>query len=681
MSIFKKIFGFFKNYKSLALILIVFTTVFLLVFNANSSIIEKRNYDTAVSYDVSEDMMSIHDYTVLEDNFYISKSVDPQIYITPDNWPTTNDLTVRFAEPLKEQSAVQLFIASEDYEGIYNKDIPKGATEVFFTLPDDVYTWIRLDINGNFKLEGITASYLENVDTHKGLTVQWIPVITCFALFFVLTVLSFVFKDKVEAVYKKLLNKYFSTDNKDLCFEKKNARKLANRYALIALFFGTLLLIFMPALSVPDENSHFLNVLRVSHFQFVPSVKDGIEGVYLTSDEVAFLDEFGGINSSRMTWNRFFSIDFTNNYPSEFYATGWASTNFLGHFLPAMAVVLARFLFKGINIYTCLLVARFANLLISVLIIRYALKITPIFRNTMFLLALMPVFLQQAASVSYDAILNASTFLLFAITAKLVMESNDYRITAKDVFTVLLAVTGICTMKVPYTLLALVLFSINIKKFGSLKKYFMCIGGIVACGIIFCVIPNVAFNNATAEIVRPSNELSQVQIDFLLSDLRNIPRVFSETYKLCGQGWKMQFFGTLGWLDFKLPYACNLAFTVILFMTAAYDACTAGKVKFGFRISSIVSAMLVYGTIIISMYVLWNARIGELCGYVAHGAQGRYFIPIVMFIFVIFSNSLLVKFKHLRRLESNIMNITSMASVIFIITTIFAFVQRYWVLV
>lgn len=508
---------------------------------------------------------------------------------------------------------------------------------------------------------------------------RWQPVIIWFVLLAAAFVLAFVFKDRVERIYQKIINKYFSFDNKDLCIERKNTRKLANRYALIALLFGTLLLIFMPALTVPDENFHFLNVLRVSHFQFVPSVKDGVEGVYLTSDEVTFLDEFGDVLGGHMTWNRYSGVIFTNNHATEFYATDFASTNCFGHFLPAMAVALARFIFKNINIYTCLLIARFTNLAISVLITRYALIITPVFKNTMFLLALMPVVLQQAASASYDAILNASAFLLFAITAKIVMENDDYRITAKDVFIVLAAFTGLCTMKVPYAFLALILFSINIKKFGSLKKYFMCIGAVIACALVFCVIPTLAFNNATAEVVRSGNDMSHVQIDFLLSDLGNIPKVFKETYDLCHESWEKQFVGALGWLDFGLPDACYVAFFVILLITVVYDACTAGSVPLRIRIYSVLSAIFVCVMIIMSMYILWNAKIGAFGEYVAHGVQGRYFIPIAIFAIIIFSNSLLVKFKHLRRLESNIRNMLSMASVIFIVTAFFAFFVRYWI--
>ncbi len=475
-----------------------------------------------------------------------------------------------------------------------------------------------------------------------------------------------------------LITKYFSYDNNDLSLEKKNTNRLVNLYTLIAMFFGTLLLMFMPALTIPDEHFHFLNVLRLSHFQFIPSIKDGVDGVFLTSDEVAFLEEFGNINTSSMTWGRYFKIEFTNNQVTEFYATEWARTNCFGHFIPGMAVALTRLFFKRLNVYSCLLIARFTNLVMSVLITRYALKITPVFKNTMFLLALMPVTLQQSASASYDSILNASSFLLFAITAKIVMENDDYRITAKDIFVVLASVVGLCAMKAPYAFLSPILLSIKIKKFGSLKKYFLCIGSVIACGLVFCVIPTIVYNNAVAGISQPSNDLSRTQLEFLLSDLGNIPKMFSETYKMCHVNWERQFFGVLGWLDFGLPDFCNIAFSLIFWITFIYDACIAKRVSIRFRIYSALSAIAVYVIIIMSMYVSWNAKIGQLSGYVAHGVQGRYFIPLALFAVAIFSNPLLVKFKHLRLLESNIRRVISMASVIFIVMVFFAFFQRYW---
>lgn len=683
MNIIKKMSDFFKNYKSLALILIVCTAFFLLIFNANSSVVEKEKADVTFSYVVSNDSMSIHDYSVIDGNYYVNQSADPQIYISPDNPSATNDVTVKFAEPLEQQMSVQLFAEHDNCDcveaHIYAKTVKKGATEVFFTLPDNVYTFIRLDINGSFRLDSITASHLENTVYYKALQVNWTTVIIWLALLVAAVVFSFVFKDRIEPVYRKFIDKYFSFENKDLLSEKKNTRKLANRYTLIALLFGALLLIFMPALAVPDENFHFLNVLRVSHFQFVPSVKDGVAGVYLTSDEVAFLDEFGDVLNFRMTWSKYSDIVFTNNCTTEFYATNWANTNCFGHFLPGMAVAFARLFFKRLDVYSCLLIARFTNLLISVLITRYALTITPVFKNTMFLLALMPITLQQAASTSYDAILNASAFLLFAATAKIVMKNDDYRITAKDVFIVLVSVAGLCITKAPYVFLALILFSINIKKFGSIKKYFTCIVAIIACGLVFYLIPTLAFNNAIAEISQQSNNLSQMQIDFLLSDLGNIPKMFKETFDLCHESWEIQFIGVLGWMDFGLPYFGYVAFCIIFWITFIYDACTAGRVPLKLRIFSVLSALLIYITVIMSMYILRNAQIGAIGKYVAYGVQGRYFIPITIFAAVMFSNPLLVKFKHSKRLESNIRNVIGIASVVLIVTAFVAFFQRYWI--
>lgn len=173
MSIIKKILGFFKNYKSVALILIVCIMVFLLVFNANSAIVEKRKFDTAFSYVVPSDLMSHHDYSIVDENYYVNQSIDPQIYITPDNDSVTNDVTVKFAEPLEKQTAIQLWVEHDNCEcvegHVYSKVVKKGATEVFFTVPDNVYTFMRLDINGSFRLDSITSSYLENVVCYNGL--------------------------------------------------------------------------------------------------------------------------------------------------------------------------------------------------------------------------------------------------------------------------------------------------------------------------------------------------------------------------------------------------------------------------------------------------------------------------------------------------------------------------------
>ncbi len=62
--------------------------------------------------------------------------------------------------------------------------------------------------------------------------------------------------------------------------------------------------------------------------------------------------------------------------------------------------------------------ARFANLLLYVLIVYSAIKLTPVHKWVFFLLALMPMTLYEAASLSADSFTIAVSFLLIALFLK-----------------------------------------------------------------------------------------------------------------------------------------------------------------------------------------------------------------------------------------------------------------------
>ena len=677
-----KIKSFLNNYKSITAILVFCAVVFLLVFGANSKFVEKRSFDTIDNIKVPDHLVSPRNYEIVDGNYYISQTNDPQIFLIPDKWPTANDVTIKFAEPVKMSLMLQLFVSCHDYEiseqHSYVKTVNPGATEVFFSLPYDDYTLMRLDINGNFRLDGIWVSNLENVKYYDEFQVSWLKIILCLAIITVIIALCIIFKDKVETYFQKIVKNYFSHDNTALELKRDSSRSLANQYAFLAIMLGSLFLFLVPALRIPDEIFHFLNVVKISHFQFAPSVKDGVEGVYLTLDEVSFFKEFGNIDDRLMSWNRLSKSTLTNSVATEFYATSSARTNLFGHFIPGIAVAIVRIFFDKIDVYSCLLIARLTNLLVSVLITRFAIIITPVFKNTMVLFALMPVTLQLVSSASYDSILIASSFLFFAITMKIVMKNDDYRISNKDIAIVLFSISGICAMKSAYALVAVFLFSISIKKFGNIKKYFSCIGLVITCGILFSLLPTVICNIAVSEIPAQGSGLEQQQLEFLLSDVSNIPKVFIETYEHWHEDWEKQFFGVLGWLDFGLPNAFYAVFILVFWLTFIFDACTAGKVPLKTRILSMTASIIVYIVIVMSMYISWNVKLGEICGYVANGVQGRYFIPLALFVVIVFSNSVLKKFKHLEKIESKIFIVIKMFSIASVLAAFFAFYQRYW---
>ena len=83
-------------------------------------------------------------------------------------------------------------------------------------------------------------------------------------------------------------------------------------------------------------------------------------------------------------------------------------------YLPAaLGISVGRIL--GLSAMLTFQLGRIFNLLVFILLIRLAIGVTPYWKNLFGALGLLPITLQQAASASYDAIINGLIFLFIAL--------------------------------------------------------------------------------------------------------------------------------------------------------------------------------------------------------------------------------------------------------------------------
>ena len=78
----------------------------------------------------------------------------------------------------------------------------------------------------------------------------------------------------------------------------------------------------------------------------------------------------------------------------------------------------------GLSAMLTFQLGRIFNLLVFILLIRLAIGVTPYWKNLFGALGLLPITLQQAASASYDAIINGLVFLSIAKTLRSSIRSN-----------------------------------------------------------------------------------------------------------------------------------------------------------------------------------------------------------------------------------------------------------------
>jgi uncharacterized membrane protein len=115
---------------------------------------------------------------------------------------------------------------------------------------------------------------------------------------------------------------------------------------------------------------------------------------------------------------------------------------------------------------------RFFNLLVAILLIFFAIRITPVAKWTLLLLALMPKTLFIMASMSYDAFVIGCSFLLIALFLYYAFKYGK-TLGWKDIGLLFFLSMLLAFCKPPYFILGLLFLIIPVTKIGSWLKYLL----------------------------------------------------------------------------------------------------------------------------------------------------------------------------------------------------------------
>jgi len=175
--------------------------------------------------------------------------------------------------------------------------------------------------------------------------------------------------------------------------------------------------------------------------------------------------------------------------------------------------------------------------------------------------------------------------------------------------------------KLPYALLALALVGARVT---SARLRWAALAAAVA--------PAALWNGLSAAIVGAAPRRTDVALDagaqltFLVDHPNAVAEVAVETLRQGGRYYAKGFVGNLGWLDTPLPQAYYLAAYAVLALALAAAARLGGAR--GPRLWALAAILLAAGAVFGAMYLVWS----PVGGPMVDGVQGRYFLPIAMFL-------------------------------------------------
>ncbi|MFI5133709.1 MAG: DUF2142 domain-containing protein [Chitinophagales bacterium] len=401
-------------------------------------------------------------------------------------------------------------------------------------------------------------------------------------------------------------------------------------FLIIGLFFGMKLVFINPPWQTNDEDRHFYNSWNYAHGFLTPSIQGNKVGNPMPVKIFEQVQSFQGIrfNEQSKINHQTISDDKEIIYEKSdtfFYNNPNYNINPVGY-LPAILGIKLGELFKQ-NPITVHWWARTFGLFAFLLIVFYAIRIIPVYKNVMMLVALAPMSLYQAASVTYDTLCIASSFLLFAFIVKWLFQKE--KISRKDLILFFLAFVIQIFSKPGYYFIPFLLLMIPPDKFSfSFPKIKLTV---MVLAVI--MLPSITWGMYIKSFHFPAGK--PFQNDFLFNTsqnlsfhLKNIPGMISDLLRnilVQGKEWIKGCVGRFGYSYTPLPGSWIFMYALALFGMASVDHDAGFKLNVRQRVISAVLLVASLGALIAGFYIM-GSPVGARFIF---GFQGRYFIPVL----------------------------------------------------
>ncbi len=422
-------------------------------------------------------------------------------------------------------------------------------------------------------------------------------------------------------------------------------------FLTISLVFGSLFLLTTPPFQVADESRHFARAYQLSEqglhaVGFIPVPIALPRSVVRAIEQTAYLRNETGPTFTVDQLTTLIGNPLRPEQRTKFDER--ASYSFVAY-LPQILVIMPLRL-ANVNAVLTLYVARLAALLFWVLLTYWAIRLTPIAKRLLFFIALLPMTLFQAASLSADSVTFALSFLLTALYLRLAYGSPP--VSTRQLLMVAGLGTALTAAKFVYAPLIGLHFLIPRARFRSPAVYGV---SFLLTACLCLLVVAAPFNSLFTFVTTPftQGESTAVsggltpypQLNFLLADPLNILRTVTATVGRFGRSYLDGFVGNLGWYGASLPSYLYIVTAILLWLTALTTR-HKFRVSWGQKIVMLVTVLVM--TALICAGICTDLRENPLPTLQMRGIQGRYFTPFALLIGLLAANQLTILLRYQR---------------------------------
>ena len=431
--------------------------------------------------------------------------------------------------------------------------------------------------------------------------------------------------------------------------------KIEKIYPMAALFLAVMTFLALPTYSKPDEPQHFETAYELSNRMLGEAVGEGEYWFIINQRQCDHA--YDGTALSVEQYNQFGDSYFTDQdgLRIDSFFDNISTKEILPYIIPALGISLGRILhlgFGGIAALGTLFSAAF-----FILMITYAMHKLPFGKRTLFVIALLPMTLQQANSFSYDCSLIAAGVVVTALALHWKYYSG--RIHVSEV--VMLVSAAVLLLFVKGGIYApLLLFPILVvlkEKCGKRERILTVVAALlVAVIMIFSLLAfdggeRIADFLALRHYVVWAEAYGFSVWDYLTHPVYTLKILTYTAVHKGGYYILTMLGGLLGWIDITISKKVMLLVVLLLLLSLVRtkeDELPGGKgllpdrggrasegalvyrvgrsMSRGSRILMVVISAGVCMMCILSMLVYWTPMFSAA----VEGAQGRYFLPVLL---------------------------------------------------
>ncbi len=475
------------------------------------------------------------------------------------------------------------------------------------------------------------------------------------------------FPTEVHRLYSKVNGEVYQ-------FGRNHKLRIEYFFVIFGLIMGLFLSIAIPVGQTPDEGAHMMQIAGETQ----------IGGLY-----EEYSDYLDVIEAGKMMTHQEIAQDKSLYKDSIKVRFDWSRLSF--HFHPSISILrhlpasigIAISVLLRLPIMLGLQLAELFSLLFFLLCGYKALRLMPVKKELLCFIMLLPMTLQQCASINYDSVLIPMSFLLTAYLfhCKYVAE----RVSWKQMIAIAGMSFVILIIKAPYVLIAGLVILIPASKitlpvggkvdlFQILRKFWY----------LFAVA-FVALFVAGCYVCRNVLYFQIIQSAFL-----RFPRYCTVIWNTTVDKLKIyeiSFAGDFGWLDTVVENSFIVFVLIMLFVLSQTRTPYTKK-----RSTFCVGNRIIFGLLFVGLYILlhtimlsWSYQLvnlpmdvdlSTLADYlyqitVIEGIQGRYFIPFVLFMVLPFDGILPTKPENMTMIQL----MYYVSSIACVTSTVYT---RYW---